>query len=349
MRLVVCVGVAAALVAAVAWGCGGNQFTAGGDGGTTTSNVTGDQACGDNARARCTKLASCAPEQMIVIYGTEGVCETRLKLNCLNAESAPSTGNTPTTTEACAQAIGTESCADYMDDNPPPACAQAKGALPNGQPCSFPAQCQSGFCALVPGASCGSCADAPQPGDSCSALTTCGNLLTCTTGSQVCSGFAAQGASCTRTALCGTGLYCVGSTATGAGSCLPAVEDAGAPCDPSGRTGPGCDRQQGLACNTSSRVCEAVPYAPPGAPCGTINNGLVLCAGAGNCTATATTVDAGPDAAPPASTCVAPADDKSPCDLVAGPFCLTPAHCVSTGGGTAGTCQFPSAQGCSQP
>jgi hypothetical protein len=338
--------VCAAPAAALAWACGGDQFVAGSEDGG--QSVSADQACGDNAHDRCTRLQECSAEQMTVDYGSEGACETRLKLNCLNAIAAPSSGNTAARSEACAQAYATESCTDLLDDNPPPSCVQATGSLANGEPCAFPGQCQTGFCAIVPGAGCGTCAAAPVAGASCLTLTTCGQVLSCITSVTTCSSFAPQGEPCSKSALCGTGLYCVGSTNTTPGTCDSAVEDAGAPCDPAAKNGPGCDRQQGLTCSSVTRSCAPLPpYAVAGQPCGTIDGVLVVCGGAGVCNATG--ADAGPDAAPDASppfTCVVPAADSAECNLAVGPGCLSPARCIAADGGVSGTCQFPNADLC---
>jgi hypothetical protein len=350
MRSLLFVTLCGAPAAALAWACGGDAFVAGtADAGPA---VSADQACGDNAHERCTRLQQCSAEQMVVDYGSEGACETRLKLNCLNAIAAPSSGNTPARSEACAQAYASESCADFLDDNPPAACAQATGPLASGQPCAFPGQCQSGFCAITPGAPCGACAPVPQAGATCSDLTTCGQLLTCITSVATCSGFAPQNGPCSKAALCGTGLYCVGSTATTPGTCEPSVEDAGAACDPTAKSGPGCDRQQSLTCSSLSKSCVALPpYAAAGQPCGTIDGVTVVCGGAGVCTATGADAgpDAEPDAAPPAFTCVAPAADGAECNVVLGPGCLSPARCIAPDGGTSGTCQFPNADLCAAP
>jgi hypothetical protein len=328
-------------LACAASACGGNQFTlagtedAGGDGGT----LTADQACGDNASARCQKIATCSSELMTTTYGDEGTCAAQLKLNCLNGMSAPSAGGTPQTTEACAQAFATWSCDDYLNDNPPAACVQVKGTAATGQPCGFAGQCQTGFCAIVPGNACGTCAPVPQAGASCASLTTCGQLSACqTTTTEQCATFAPAGASCGRGLPCGAGLYCVGSTATTTGSCEPAVEQVGASCDPLGKAGPGCDRLAGLTCNSVSRECATIVYAATGQACGTVNDQTALCASAGTCAPAA-----GMDASA-GETCSPTATNGAACDLVLGPFCRDPMRCIVSGeGGTQGTCQLQSA------
>ena len=323
--------------------CGGDPFTAKStDAGADGSTLTDDQACGDNARAHCLRIEACSAEQMTTVYGDEGTCETRLKLLCLNSLAAPSAGNDAQKSEACALAYPSWSCTDYLDvTNPPAACAQAKGGLASGQPCGSPGQCQTGFCAIAPGSACGVCAPVPQPGASCAALTTCGQLLFCDAVSQLCTGFAPSGGACTRTQPCGAGLFCVGSTATTSGVCQPAVEQAGASCDPTGKTGAGCDRLAGLTCNSGTSQCATIQFAATGQACGTVSNQVGLCASAGTCMAAA-----GADASA-GETCVPTAPDGAACNLVTGPFCRSPARCITSGdSGTEGTCQFADPASC---
>lgn len=330
------------LAAALA-GCGGNQFVTSDDAGIADAgSVTLEQACADSAHYHCLKIQTCSIELLTVNYGDEPTCENRLKQSCLNSLTAPSTGGSPARTEGCAQAYASWSCTDYLNDNPPAACVQAVGSLASGQPCAFPGQCQTGFCAITPGSMCGVCGPVPQAGDSCATLTTCGQLLACDTTVEQCSTFAAAGAACDRAQLCGDGLYCVGSTSTSSGICQPAVEQAGATCDPLGKTGPGCDWLAGLTCNSVSNQCATIVLSAAGQPCGSdVNNQLALCASAGTCGAAI-----GADAAA-GETCSPTAEDGAPCDLVNGPFCRDPARCILSGdSGTAGSCLFPNALAC---
>jgi hypothetical protein len=332
----------AALFAAL--GCGGNEFVAAssGDGAATDgSTLTDDEACGDNAHAHCLKIQTCSPTLMTTTYGAQGACETRLKLVCLNSLEAPASGGSAQKTEACAQAYASWTCDDYLDDKPPPACAQALGALATGKPCGAPGQCASGFCAIAPGTACGVCAPAPQVGASCAALTTCGQLLACNATTQQCAGFSTSGGPCSKAQPCGAGLFCVGATATSNGTCAAAVEQLGASCDPLGKAGAGCDRLAGLACNGTTKQCAAIQFGGTGQACGVVGGQTALCANAGTCAAAAG-ADGGTNEA-----CIAAAGDEAPCDLVRGPFCLEPARCITGGdGGTQGTCQFPNPAGC---
>src|SRR5580658_3094710 len=84
--------------------CGGNQFVASDDAGTTDAgSVTLEQACVDSAHFHCLKIQTCSNELLTVDYGDEPTCENRLKQSCLDLLAAPSTGATPAHTEACAQ------------------------------------------------------------------------------------------------------------------------------------------------------------------------------------------------------------------------------------------------------
>jgi hypothetical protein len=323
-------------------GCGGNEFAAGSPD-AASSGVTADQACSDSAHLRCEQIKKCSQAEVIDTYGSEGACETQLKLNCINSLAAPNTGSTPETVEACANAYPSVSCDALLDDQPPTACLQATGTRASGQQCGSPGQCQTGFCAIVPGSLCGTCAPVPQRGDSCAVLTTCGQLLFCDSTNQICTGFAAQGSQCNKTQPCGAGLSCVGATTTTFGTCQPAVETAGATCDPQTKTGAGCDRNQLLTCNSVSKQCESVQLVGAGQSCGTVNDQAVICSGAGTCVA----VDAGAPDGGTSEICVAAASDGGPCDLVQGPFCLNPERCVlTTASATAGVCQFSDPSQC---
>src|SRR5262249_38916453 len=134
--------------------------------------ITADEACTDLAHARCTHLASCSATAIALRFGDETTCEAQEKSNCISSLAAPSTGNSPTHNESCSAAIATWACPDYLNNTAtPPACQQQTGSLIAGAACAFAGQCQSGFCAIVPGSACGMCAPAPVAGDSCAELT----------------------------------------------------------------------------------------------------------------------------------------------------------------------------------
>ncbi|MGD0527250.1 MAG: hypothetical protein ABSE49_19065, partial [Polyangiaceae bacterium] len=147
--------------------------------GSNDAGPSADQACTDDAYARCTRQQACSPNTAIQLrYGDIGTCESLVKANCLAVLAAPSTGATVAGIEACVTAINNWDCPDYiLSQNPPPECQQAIGSLAAGAGCAYPQQCQTGFCAIVPGQACGACAAPPQPGDNCAELTSCGQAL----------------------------------------------------------------------------------------------------------------------------------------------------------------------------
>jgi hypothetical protein len=98
--------------------------------------------------------------------------------------------------------------------------------------------------------------------------------------------------------------------------------------------GAGCDFYEGITCNAETMTCAAVQFVGPGQACGYINMQNVFCVAGAECVS---------------GTCLAAAPVGQPCDLVSGPICIVPSHCiVSAGadGGTAGTCQIYDATMC---
>jgi hypothetical protein len=329
---------------AVAAGCGGS--TAGiapnGDAGPDANAVTEAQACADNAHQRCTRLQTCSATDVQIRYGSESACETGETASCLSTFTAPSNGKTAAHVEACAQAYPGWSCTDYLnDENIPPDCQQQTGPFANGTACVVSGQCQTGFCALAPGAACGTCTALPAAGDSCAALTTCGAGLTCTSDTMTCVVLAAQGAACGKGAPCGAGLSCVGADAATStkGTCQSAVETSGAACDPTLKTGPGCDRNAGLVCNGTSKTCQAVVVAAAGQPCGDVSNQTAYCSTEGACK--------GASGSTP-GVCTAAAAEGAACDTGSGTDCITPGRCVGANGdaGITGTCEYAGAGTC---
>jgi hypothetical protein len=291
--------------------------------------------CANVAMAECAKLETCSPLLMQTRYGSVSTCQTRLSATCANALDAPSTGNSPAQLDACLKVYGTWSCTDYIDNvNAPAACAQQKGKLASGAACAFPAQCETGFCAIRPHAVCGTCADAPKVGDSCADLTTCGEGLLCIASSKSCATLGTVGETCDADSPCGAHLSCIGANAAKAtvGKCQTSVAKKGATCDPTNQTGPGCDFDAGFVCNSMSKECEPITVSPAGGPCDSDDHQFAVCSASGSCSAS----EAGA-----LGTCTAAAVDGKACTTAAkGPGCLVPARCIlTTDGGTTGTCQ----------
>ncbi|HEY3821119.1 MAG TPA: hypothetical protein VGL81_28335 [Polyangiaceae bacterium] len=334
--------------------------------GPPSSGVSAAQACADNAHARCTQLESCSPTDVLLRYGSEGTCETREAENCTTALAEPLNGNTPDALEACAGAYAGWACAEYLsDENIPKACRQQLGPIVDGGSCAIDGQCESGFCGIVPGSACGTCAAVPKVGASCAELTACGPGQACTADTFACVLFGARGAACGRGSLCGVGLSCVGADPGAQGTCEQAGEEVGTACDPTSKAHSACDRNAGLVCNTGTesadggadddggaeagteagaeeagippRTCQQVIIAAAGQPCGNDLGGQpVYCQAGGVCT--------GANGTTP-GVCTAAAADGAPCDTINGPTCATPARCIGDGG-TTGTCQYSGAQSC---
>jgi hypothetical protein len=325
---------------AVIAACSSSSSGGGGGGG----GVSAEQACTDLAAARCTKLQTCANIRLETAYASVSDCEALYVPSCTAALQAAATGNTAADSEACAQAYSGWACTDYLNDvNVPAACATEKGQLANNAACAYPAQCQSGFCAIAPSSACGTCAAPPQAGASCAELTTCGPGLTCTGDTQQCVALAASGASCGKGAPCGSGLVCIGAdTAKNVmGKCAMGITQSGTACDPTLAKGPGCSRDAGLTCNSASKTCQNIVVANAGSPCGEVMNQTADCSAAATCVgATATK----------SGKCTAPAADGATC-APPNPGCQSLSRCISTGAASGdaaatGTCAVQNASSC---
>jgi hypothetical protein len=122
------------VMSALNFACGSTSST------TPASTTSADTACSDSAHATCAKMLSCAPNNIQVTYGDEATCEAQVTRACLDAHTAPSTGNTPDKTEACAQAYTNYACADYRNKtNIPAACQQPTGGMAAGAACEYAA------------------------------------------------------------------------------------------------------------------------------------------------------------------------------------------------------------------
>jgi hypothetical protein len=264
-------------------------------------------------------------------------CVARETTACENGASAPSTGVTADSINACATARASESCDDYYNNNPPMACHSQAGTLADGQPCEFNAQCSSAFCQIAKNAACGVCGKPAEAGASCATFG-CDYGLNCVNKTQFCQPYGAAGAMCDSSTPCGHGLSCVGATATTKGTCQASGKTVGAACDPKAATAPGCDRSASLWCNATSKTCTMITTAMTGGSCGAQASGdYVVCAAGGFCNGGSATK---------AGTCVAVAADGATCDPAdtTGPTCESPARCVTVG--SASTCKLNSASNC---
>ncbi len=314
---------------------------------TACGGLTADSACTDVAKARCDQRAVCTNSSGITrTFGDQATCLLREKLACSTALGAKGSGNTPARVEQCATALAAEACADFLAGNAPAACVNM-GTLTDGTGCAFPGQCSSTYCTGLANAACGVCGQPVAAGGDCSNGGTCARGQTCYAAPGAANmtmscitEAAAIGASCSRAMPCAAGLSCVGPLGM-AGSCMAAGSRPDVACDPTARTGPGCDRSIGLYCNATSKTCTTITFAADGAPCGLGSDGNLI-----DCTGGACYGSVIGGAMPMMGTCKADAPDGAACDSANGPGCLAPARCVTTAGSTAGTCTLSDATKC---
>jgi hypothetical protein len=336
------------VLSSLAIACGDSTSGAGGGtSGTGTGSVTGagstgtgssTQSCTDVTSARCMQLDSCSNTALTTSrYGTLQVCQARGLANCETSQAAPNTGTSPAAAEACATALGTESCDDFFNNNPPADCQAKMGTLLSGAPCSFAAQCNTGYCNTPHASVCGVCGAEPAVGAPCTIESDCDKDQTCVKATATCQTRVAQNGACGASAPCAAGLSCVGATMAAMGACKPAGATIGVACDPKKKTEAGCDGDKGLFCDSGTMLCAKETFAAPRQPCGFIGTMEVGCSAGGLCVIPGTAA---------AGTCIAPAADGAACDDTNGPPCLLPAKCVVSGGGTMGACTLPGGTAC---
>jgi hypothetical protein len=328
--------------------CGSASAPSSDDAGGGDAPLSIDRACTDLAKARCTRLAACSDADLKLRDGDEATCETREKASCVNGLSAPATGSTPTTAEACASAIGAATCAQYLGFSPIAACAPKVGTLGDGASCTFSGQCASSFCAVPVGAGCGKCAAVPKVGDAChteDSAQGCGPYLHCGKDSNLCVAYVASGGACDKNEVCDFGLSCVGAKTTTKGACQPLAAAVGATCDAKQQTAPGCDRALGLWCPSAGasagKCAPFTTYAKTGEACGTLDDvTYAACSGGAVCVV--------PPGGAGKGTCQGPANAGEPCDTSGnGASCITGARCVVIGdAGTSGTCVVSTGDAC---
>ncbi len=320
-------------------GCGSSRGLAAGanaaDAAAESDGAVASSACTMLAQARCRQRDTCtAGFYDKTTYPDVMTCEAREQLSCERSLAAPKTGNSPQRTLDCSVALHSGSCDQLLAGITPTACLPPTGMIPDGAPCAFSGQCQSGYCSLPKTAACGSCASQPKVGDSCASTGSCGAVLACDGATNTCVTPPKTGDSCDKTHPCLHNLSCVGATKSSSGTCQLQPTVAGANCDAKRKTLPDCDHGVGLYCNASPGRCVQVGFAAAsGASCGTLTDGsVVACAAGASCI-----VPAGQSQ----GTCMKDAADDGVCDTVIGPSCARPAHCVvTTQGGTSGKCRL---------
>jgi len=315
----------------------GSDATDLGDGGAEASALSADQACGDFAKARCAKIDSCGNGHGVVVkYGDEATCESRLKVQCLLGLAAPSTGATAASRETCAQALTAEDCPTFLGTDAPDPCAPPAGTLAAGTACGSSAQCQSSYCAIPVGTACGTCAAPPTAGASCATTNECGTSagLVCLRATTTCVAAGAANATCDVTHPCAAEYECVktldsdGGADGGesiSGTCQLGGTAVGTKCRGSNVVDPRCERSVYLTCDGMAKTCAQDNFASAGSACGDLDGGVTDCTAGSSCET---------------GTCLAPAAEGASCDTANGPSCLSPARCIGTvgDGGTVGIC-----------
>jgi hypothetical protein len=297
--------------------------------------LTADEACAARAAASCERLSACSIFALQTRFGDLATCEARQKLACTLSLAAPDTGATPATDEACAAALKTVACDAYLDGDLPEPCLPRVGTRVAGAACLFAAQCQSAFCGIAKGSTCGTCTTAPGIGSSCATFA-CKSGLICVKETSLCESPEVLNASCDRGHPCGPGLSCVGQAAGTPGRCGNFAAAENVTCDPKEKVAPDCDHRLGLFCVANQ--CARATYATAGQACGAVNGSAVACLADANCEKPAGSNQ---------GTCVAPAADGAACDADVGPHCTTPARCVPTvAGQPAGLCLVPDTSKC---
>ena len=299
----------------------GGSGSGGGDSGQT---ITPTQACADVAGAVCGRLNACTPFGLQVAYGDKTTCAQRAALACAATVGVPGSAATPAQIDQCAQAMSGQTCDEWLDNAQPSACAFT-GTLAASAACGDNAQCQSGYCRVGLGSTCGTCQSrvsagetAPDGGPICAVDTDCMATLVCNAGT--CVSPAAKGASCGTSQPCLRSLVCSGGTCVAP---LPAASGC-----PSGNE---CDAAHGGYCNAQSKTCMTLGTASAGQPCGLVNGAVVACVAGATCGNISSSTGQG--------TCHQPAADGAVC----GPdiSCMAPAVCT-----TAARCTLPTPSTC---
>ncbi len=286
---------------------------ASGGGGSSGGGISLARACADFARATCMQASTCTPFTQALAYGSEATCEQRAVLACMPIVGAAGSSITPAGIESCAQAIQGETCVEFLDNTQPSACNFA-GTLAAGSACGTDSQCQSAYCRLTPGTTCGKCQDragaaqaGPGGGPACLGDTDCQANLLCAAGQ--CVSPAMAGGACSAQQPCIRTLACISgkcATPVPVGGACAAVTD--------------CDGASGAVCDLTRKpgVCVAIATANAGQSCGLMGGMLTACTAASTCDNLANMV----------GTCHQPAADNAPCGPGVG--CMLPALCTTS-------------------
>jgi hypothetical protein len=285
-------------------------------------------ACADFAQAVCEQLAACTPFALKEAFGDVTTCAQRSVIPCPGTLAASGTQMTPSDLEKCAQVIKGQSCDEALDNPQPPECS-TPGTLGAGAACGSDWQCVTGFCEIVAGKLCGTCATraasgqrAPDGGAVCVVDDDCDAKLVCAAGTCVSPG--AVGATCSNTQPCTRTLTCIG------GKCATPLA-AGVGCS----AATDCNGSMGLYCDTAgTKKCVQAGTAATGQPCGIVSGTFIACTSGALC---------GNIDMQGLGTCHEPAADGAPCGTLAGIGCTLPAACIDD---TGYKCELPSPGNC---
>jgi len=317
-------GVVLGVVLGVSAGCsssssGGFKTSDAGSGSDASTDGGGGamQACAAYAKATCTQANSCSPFTTTLNFGDEATCEQREALGCAGLFGIHGSTLTAAALDACAQAITGETCDQYLDNHQPSAC-NFLGTLAAGAACGTGSQCESGYCQLTKGTSCGTCATRTGK---CTADGDCPSDQFCYGGS--CTTPVSPPTMCNNNApnICVRTKVCLGEQMADSG--LGACGDpgmVGAACQDDGD----CAGGIGIVCSLAAQMCVQAQKATTGQSCGLVGGVVVVCAGGGECSNLMKVNDAGP---PVEGTCHPPAADGAPCGT--GVNCTLPAACNS--------------------
>jgi hypothetical protein len=310
------------------WSCNSSGSSSDGgtnhDSGTNNGNDAGNgvtQAERDLANALCQKLGSCAPLPLQVLYGDVRGCASRVALTVAAGTGINGATVGQATIEACAAAYGGLTCTELEDGITPAEC-NITGSLANGTMCGIGLQCQTGYCKVPTGATCGACSAKASGGGACTTTADCPQGDYCN--NNVCAALGGTGVGCDAGVRCLGAYYCNATSRT----CQSPAISVGAPCSPQSLGS--CSGEDGLYC-TIGGTCAQIGLAATGSSCGLVGTSIVLCSDGGTC-ALATQFS---------GTCVAPAADGTACSMDGGtPNCFPPATCQG------GICTLPNPGGC---
>jgi hypothetical protein len=230
--------------------------------------------------------------------------------------------------QACATALSSVTCADFLSNNPPTECQAVAGTVVDQMTCGDDGQCKSAYCKLGDNG-CGKCTARAMAGGTCTVIEDCDYGLLCVTGLGAtgrCTKPGAVGDMCSAVAPCLPTLSCK------AGACAtPAA--LGATCTIANGQDD-CDTNQGLSCDRGSHKCVAVQYASAGEACNVNGRPPIYCSASGTCSLNG-------------GKCVAAAKDGAACGGIVvggGAECLPPALCE--GAAVLRTCKVPDPASC---